>query len=47
MSILADLGWTFMQPIDLTFALKATDGDLELLKTVVEAFWMPGRSMNR
>ena len=27
-----------MQPIDLSFALKATDGDRELLQVVVEAF---------
>ena len=27
-----------MQPIDLTLALKATDGDVELLKDVIEAF---------
>ena len=27
-----------MHPIDLTLALKATDGDVELLKIVVEAF---------
>ena len=27
-----------MQPIDLTLALKATDGDFELLKDVVDAF---------
>ena len=27
-----------MQPIDFTLALKATDGDVELLKDVIEAF---------
>ena len=27
-----------MQPIDLTLALKATDGDVELLKDVIETF---------
>ena len=27
-----------MQPIDLSFALKATDGDIELLREVVGSF---------
>ncbi len=27
-----------MQPLDLSLALKATDGDLDLLRDVVEAF---------